>query len=113
MLALLAALKGVAEAEVKLRAVADIGGVELREIEEREELRIPGKGRIRPQVGGDFLSLILHDGGASRFERVIVCERELDGLLERDAWDRRLRERGTNEKEKQDPGRGQSFHSLL
>jgi len=85
----------------------------LREVEEREELRIPGKGRVRPQVGGNFLGLILHDGRAGRFERVIVRERELYGLLERDARGGWLCERGTNEKEKQDPGRGQSFHSLL
>ena len=113
VLALLAAFEGVADAEVELRAVADVGRIELRQVEEREELRVPGKGRVRPQVGGDFLGLILHDGGAGRFERVIVRERELDGLLERDARGRRLRERGANEKEKQDPGRGQSFHSLL
>ena len=113
VLTFLAAFEGVAEAEIELRAIADIGRIELRKIEEGEKLRIPGKSRVRPQVGGDFLSLILHDGGAGRFERVIVRKRELYGLLERDARSRWLRKRGTNEKEKQDPGRGQSFHSLL
>ncbi len=50
---------------------------------------------------------------ASERRRVVVRERELDGLLERDARGRCLREGRTNEEEKQDPGRGQSFHSLL
>src|ERR1700733_14934505 len=105
MLALLASFESVAKAEVELRAVADVVGIELVQIEEGEKLCVPGKGGVRAQVGGDFLGLILHDGGARRFERVIVCERELEGLLKRDARCRRLRERGTNEKEKQNPGR--------
>ena len=74
VLALLAALEGVADAQVELGAVVDVRPIELVEVEEREELRIPGERGIRPQVGGNFLGLVLTNGGAGRFERMVVLQ---------------------------------------
>src|SRR5579859_2295626 len=86
MLALLAALESVAQTQIELRAVADIRRVELVEVEEREELCIPGKRGIRPQVGGNLLGLILQNGGARCLQRMVVLQRELDGLFQSDAY---------------------------
>jgi hypothetical protein len=80
-------------------------------VEDGEELRVPGERRIRPQGGSNLLGLVLKDGGARRFERVVVLKRELDGLLQRDAHGRGsrrrrlLRESGADGEEKQDPPR--------
>ena len=48
VLALLPALEGVAHTQVELSAVVDVGPIELRKVEEREELCVPGESGIRP-----------------------------------------------------------------
>ena len=42
------------------------------------------KRRVGPQVGLDFLSLVLQDGGARGQQPMVVLAGQLDGLLERD-----------------------------
>jgi hypothetical protein len=46
MLALLAALKQITNAHIKLRLVLEIAGSELARVEQREELRVPGQCRL-------------------------------------------------------------------
>ena len=54
-------------------------------LKNRQELRVQGEHWIRPQVRGDFQRLVLLNGGARRFQIVVVLERHLDGLIHGDA----------------------------
>jgi hypothetical protein len=109
VLAFLPALDRVADAQVELGLGVEIGQRELRRVKEWDELGVPGESRIRPQVRSNFLGLVLKNGGTGRFERMIVFERELYGLIQRDSngWGasrgRLLCERGADREKKQDP----------
>ena len=60
-LPLAAAFKQISEAEVELLALVQIVGGEVIGLKDRDELRIPDQSRVRTQVGGDFLRLILQN----------------------------------------------------
>ena len=84
MLALLAELEGVAEAQVKLRLVVKVIGAELTGLENGEELCVPGKNGVRAEIGSRFLGLILQDGGARGLQSMVVLQSQADGFLDGD-----------------------------
>lgn len=90
MLAFLAALEGVAEAQVELSLVVDVIGIELARLKDGQELRVPGDDGVGTEIGGGFERLVLQDGGTSGLESVVVLEGEADGFVESDAHGRSL-----------------------
>src|SRR6185437_3952621 len=79
------ALKKIIKPEVELLSGVQCVEREILRAEKRNVLRIEIDVRVRPQVGGDFLSLILLNERALCQERVVVGERELNGLIKIDA----------------------------
>lgn len=92
MLALLADLEGVAEAEVELRLIVDVITAEFARLEDGEELRIPGQSRVGSEIGGGLERLILQDRRAGGLQGVIVLERQADSFLDGDSRGGKLRE---------------------
>jgi hypothetical protein len=84
VLALLAALDQVADAQVGLGRFAEISGRPVARREERQVLPIGNQHRVRTQVGSDLLGLTLLDGGASGQQGVVVLKRKLNGVVQRD-----------------------------
>ena len=84
VLPLLAALEEITDADVELRRLVDVVLAELIGLEDRQELRVAEDHGIGPEVGGDLLGLALLDRRTLRQKRVIVGERQLDGVIERD-----------------------------
>ena len=52
--------------------------------EQRQVFPIGEERRVRAQVGGDFHGLVLLDRGPRGLQGMVVLERQLDGLVERD-----------------------------
>ncbi len=52
--------------------------------EERNELGIGAESRIGPQVRGDLLSLILKNQSSRGFHGVVMCQRQINGLIKTD-----------------------------
>ena len=65
----------------------------LREREDRQVFPVGEERWIRAQIGGDFRGLTLLDGGPRGLQGVVVLQRQLDGLFQRDRDRRLLRER--------------------
>src|ERR1700756_2698781 len=84
MLALPAALKKIADAEIELRNRVDVIRAEFVGLENGEELSVGREDGVRAQVCGDFRRFALLDRGACGFEIVIVLESHLNGFVERD-----------------------------
>ena len=84
MLPLAPALEQIAEPHVKLRRRIDVVRAELVRLEDRQKLRVALQHRIRPQVRRNFFGLVLLHHGALRQQIVIVLERHLNGVIERD-----------------------------
>jgi len=61
VLPLMPALEQVAQSNVKLLNLIDVGAGEVLRTEERNELAVITKYRIRPQVRRDFLRLVLRN----------------------------------------------------
>jgi len=93
MLAFLATFEGAADSQVELALRIDVVGVKLAGLKNGQVLRVPGEDRIGAEIGGDFESLVLEDGGAGGLESVIVLESEADGLVEGNACGGTLRRR--------------------
>ena len=72
VLAFLAALEKVGDARIELRGFVNVFRGEFTGLKNRKELRVQGEHWIRPQVRGDFQRLVLLNGGARRFQIVVV-----------------------------------------
>src|ERR1700688_4773447 len=94
MLPLFATFNQIGETQVIYRALIDVVAGKRVRREERHVLLIDERHGIGPQVGCNFERLILQDRGTRRLQRVVVLERQIDGLIERDAGRRMLRRRG-------------------
>ena len=70
---------------IELRGFVNVFRGELAGLKNRKELRVQGEHGIGPQVCGDFQSLVLLNGGARRFQIVVVLQRHLNGLVHADA----------------------------
>ena len=84
VLPLLAALKQIADAQVELRRIVEVVGAELAGLKDRQKLRSRQEHRIRPQIGGDLFRLVLLNRGPRGQQIVIVLERHLNRVIERD-----------------------------
>ncbi len=91
VLPLLAALDEVGQSHVVYCTLINIVVGKCVGRKERQELLVPEQHRIRPQIRGDLLSLILQDRRARRLQRMIVLDRQIDGLVQRHARRRSLR----------------------
>src|SRR6185503_10861606 len=82
-----AALKGIAQADIELFHILR----ELAGVEEWDELAITTQNWIGPQIGRDFLGLVLLDLRARGLESRAVGQGQADGLIQRDhiGWGRR------------------------
>ena len=85
MLAFLSALEEVANAQIKLGLIFEIGRVEFARSENGEELRVPGDRGIGTQVRGDFLGLVLQDRSARGKQRMVALRRKINRLVQRDS----------------------------
>ena len=85
VLALSAAFEQIGDAQIELRGFIDVVRGELVGLKNWNELRVRREHGIGPQVCGNFQRLVLQDGGARRFQIVIVFERHLNGLVHADA----------------------------
>ncbi len=83
VLPFLAAFEQIADAQIELRCVVDVVGAELVGLKDRQELRIADKDRIRTQIRRDFFRLTLLDRGARSQQVVVVPQRHLNGIVER------------------------------
>src|SRR5580704_17185263 len=92
MLAFLAALNQIADADIKLRLILEIVGAELARAEKRKELRVPRQVRVRTQVRRHFFGFILQNGRARRLHRADVLQRQSNRLVE-SYFRRRIRAR--------------------
>ena len=89
VLPLLAALKQIADAEIELCRIVEVIGAELTGLEDRQELRVTQKHRVRAQIGRGFFGLVLLNHGSRSQQIVIVLERHLDRVVQRNrrpAW---------------------------
>src|ERR1700733_14397001 len=84
MLSLLAALKEIAHSQVKLRRVVDIVGTKVIWLEHRQELYITQKHRIRSQIRRNLLGFVLLNRGAGGEQIMVVLQRHLNSVVERD-----------------------------
>ena len=82
----MAALEEISNSKVKLLVLVQILQTKILRREDGNILRIKIKSRVGAQVGGDFLRLALRNQGAFSQKRVIVSERKIDRLLERDMY---------------------------
>src|ERR1035438_5047203 len=83
VLPLLAALKQITDSKIKLRRIVQVIAAELTRLEDRQELRVPQQHWIRTQVGRCFFRLVLLNHRSGSQQGVIVLERHLNGLIER------------------------------
>ena len=92
---LVAALDQVTQPHVALGRGLEVvrHALALRAGEERQVFPVGEERRIRAQIGGDFRGLVLLDGGPGGLQGVVVLERHLDGLIQRNPDRRLLRER--------------------
>ena len=85
VLAFPAAFEEVRDAQIELHGFVKVVRGEMTGLKNRKELRVRGEDGIGPQVCGDFQSLVLLNGGARRFQIVVVLQRHLNGLVQTDA----------------------------
>ena len=83
VLPLLASLKQVADAQVKLRNVVQVIRAELAGLENRQKLPIAQNHWVRTQIGSDLFRFALLDRGARRQDVVVVPQRHLNGVVKR------------------------------
>ena len=83
VLPLLAALKQVADAKIELCRVVQVIGAELIGLEDRQELRVAQKHWVRAQIRRRLFRLILLNHGSRSQQIVIVLERHLDRIIQR------------------------------
>ena len=100
MLALAAAFEQVSDADIELLNVVNIIAGEILGTENRDELSVGAQRRIGPQVGGDFLCLILKNQSARGFDGMVVRQRQVDGLIETDQ--RRILTTGSPREQEED-----------
>src|SRR5271170_5345527 len=95
VLTFFAAFEKVANADVELRIVLEVVRREVAGLKNGDELRVPGDNGIGAEVCGDFLGLILKNGGAQGQQRVIVLQGKANRFVKRDARRSSLRSVGT------------------
>ena len=83
VLPLLSPLKQVADAQVELRCVVEVILTELARLKNRQKLPIAQYHRVGTQVRSDLFRFALLDGGARGEEIVVVPERHLNGVIQR------------------------------
>jgi len=88
MLPFAAALEEVGDSDIELLSFIEVFAGKILGAEKWDELRVGAESRVRTEVGGDLLSLVLKDRGAGGEERMVVCEGEVDGLVEGDTGHR-------------------------
>src|SRR5450755_3723710 len=81
----MAALKKVFDPNIKLLRVVEILTRKILWTEKWNELSIHSQGWIRTQVRGNLLRLILQNHGARGFQRMVVRQRQINGLVESDS----------------------------
>ena len=79
-----AAFKQITYAQIELLHLVQIVIGEFVGREDRQKLRIEIERRIRAQICGNLLSLVLQNQGARCLQRVIVGQSQIDGLVEGD-----------------------------
>ena len=84
VLPFLSALEQIADAQIKLRRIVDIIRAELVRLENRDELRVAEQHGIGTQVRRNFLGLALLDRCARGQQIMVVPQRHLDRVVERD-----------------------------
>ena len=84
VLAFFAALDQVAEAQIGLRQIVEIGTRIVAWRKQRQVIPIGEDCGVGAQIGGHFLRLALLDGGASRQQAVVVLERQANGIVQSD-----------------------------
>ena len=84
MLPFLAAFKQISDAGVELLDFVQIVSRKIGRRKNRYELGIEIQSGVGSQVRGDFQRLILQDESACRLQRVIVRNRQLNGLIQSD-----------------------------
>ena len=94
MLPLAAALEQIAEPHVKLRRRVDVVRAELVRLKDGQKLRVARQHWIRPQVRRNFFGLVLLHHGALCQQIVVVLQRHLDRVIQRDLHRTARRRRG-------------------
>ncbi len=80
----MATFEQVPDPNVKLLSFVQIIPRKILRTEKRYELSISIKGRIRAQVRGNLLGLILKNQSSRSFDRMVVRQRQIDGLIKSD-----------------------------
>src|ERR1039457_4017323 len=84
MLPFLAAFKQIAQADVTLGGVMEVIEKAASGVDQRQVFPVGEQGRVGAEIRGDLLRLTLLHRGASGQQTVVVLQRRLDGLIERD-----------------------------
>src|SRR5580704_15326706 len=85
MLALVTTLEEVRNADVELLSFVQILPGKILRAEEWNELGIHSQSWIRTEVRSDLLRLVLKDLSSSCPKRMVVSQRQVNGLIERDS----------------------------
>src|SRR5450755_1380038 len=81
----MAALKKVFDPNIKLLRVVEILTRKILWTEKWNELSIHSQGWIRTQVRGNLLGLILQNHSSRGLQRMVVRQRQINGLVESDS----------------------------
>src|SRR5580658_4845257 len=84
MLPLAPALEKIRDPDIELLNVVQVIPGKILGTEEGDELRIRPERGIGPQIGRNFLSLVLKNQGPRGFEGMVMRQRQIDGLVETD-----------------------------
>ena len=85
MLALVTTLEEIRNTDVELLSFVQILTGEILRAEEWNELGIHSQSWIRTEVRSDLLRLVLKDLSSSCPKRMVVSQRQVNGLIERDS----------------------------